>query len=460
MSIKLSIFFVNVLLYWNFSDASSQMDESKPYDPRSELYRNKTSGEVAWLESLETDDDNALIDDTRIDHDGSKTDQSPPTSKARSSTINSIYENRLENKNKDLADALTREIHYLSQPHGLDNKSDVDRATVANLLNYVHEDHEGSLSSLNTALYFLGMFSYYGLGGLNEADPLKAIQWLQQAAENGHGDSQCVLGLILYFGVKDKIGKDRRSAMRWFYRASQDADHPRGHWLLGKAIFEGMFYDDIGLNSDVPKQNHNEQEESNENRNFIEAARLFLKAAKHDIPEAIHQLAVMYEYGLLNFDADLKSPIETKGRFRLAVEYYKKAASLDLVESIYHLGLVFAYGRGVQLNYTIAADYFRQGAMKQHSPSMRYLAVFALNGYDQPNGKSNPRLAMKWFDLCVKSSSKERPDMERLCASELEEAKLVIADIRVHKIQAINTKNMTTLLNNNERNREKSIQYQ
>ena len=466
MAIKYSNFFLATSLFLSLPFiATSENQQPKMHDPRSEIYRNKTSGEIAWLKSLENENkENSPADVTGINDNNNNALKTGRTGRTDLRS-ESIYDRNgflmddqtnSEEKREIPSDFLEQEIHHLSQPHGLDHDSKVDRATMAKLLNYIHEEQKGPLSSLNTALYFLGIFYYYGLGDLQEPDPLKAIQWFQRAAENGHGDSQCVLGLILYFGIKGKVGKDRQNAMRWFYRASQDEDHPRGHWLLGKALFEGMSYDDIDLN-EVVTNDDNHSQESNKTSNFVEAARLFEKAAQQNIPEAMHQLAIMYEYGLLDKDLNSDSQVSQKDRFRLAVKYYEKAASLDLVESLYHLGLMFAYGRGVELNYTVAADYFRRCAMKNHGPSMRFLAIFALNGYDQPNGKSNPKLATKWYDLCIKQSI-HRQDIQRLCSSELDEAKALISNIRTHKLRAINFNHRS--VNNTDSNRADVIQYQ
>ncbi len=413
------------------------------HDPRSELSRNNTSGEMAWLKSLRRDEANetkALKGKFSVEYssDVSSLEQvlhgSGGKSGEENRNIKKGYYSEISGQEAKPLDFLEREIHFLSQPHGLNNETEIDRVTMAKLLNYVQEDHqEDSLSSLNTALFFLGIFYYYGLGDLNEADQVKAMKWFERAAENGHGDSQCVLGLLLYVGIKDKIGQDKNRAMRWFYLASQDGDHPRGHWLLGRLIFEGMYYDDIGLAAAEGSQFDNRG--LGKQRNFKEASRLFQYAEKFDIPEAIHQLGVMYEYGLLDVDKHSSHIVEGKDHFSLAVEYYEKAASLDLVESIYHLGLMYAYGRGVELNYIVAADYFRRGAAKKHVPSMRYLAIFALNGYDQPNRVPNPMLAIQWFGMCVSYSGLYSPDIGHMCSSEMIEAKRILIDARAYMAQ-------------------------
>lgn len=430
--------------------AISQIEESRMFiiqEPRNEISKNRTSGEEAWLNSLK-------------EKGNSEETSSFTTSKTKEKSMHGSFNKRTETLSQNdkvlfeeteqetsmSTDSITKEFLQLSQPHGLESTSSVDRLTMAQLLNLVHSDHdkplESNLSSITTANYFIGLFYFYGLTGMKEADYGKAVEYFQKAAENGHGDAQCSLGLILYYGIqKAEIREDRKSAMIWFYRASIDSDHPRGHWLLGKSIYEGMFYDDIAGIANI----HYEQQTTTntsgivndaKTRNFAEAAKLFEKAAKHDVSEAIHQLGVMYEYGLIAVHKE-----ETE-KYKNAIENYKRAAELGYVESFYHLGLMYAYGRGTTLNYTIAAEYFRQGAMNNHSPSMRYLAIFAMNGYNQLEGIPNSKLALHWFEKCVQTSQ-QWADVKRLCITELNEMKTVVENIRSYQSRAMENLTLT-----------------
>jgi TPR repeat protein len=66
-----------------------------------------------------------------------------------------------------------------------------------------------------------------------------------------------------------------------------------------------------------------------------EAASLFRIAAEHNIPQAEHFLALMYEYGRgieLSFD--------------MAAYFYRRAAEKNFLESMYNLALMYIYGRG------------------------------------------------------------------------------------------------------------------
>jgi len=98
---------------------------------------------------------------------------------------------------------------------------------------------------------------------------------------------------MLYHGLGEVIGKDRKSAMRWFYRASVDSDHPQGYWLLSRVLYDSTPYEDIGIDY------LNGQEED---PRLDEVVRIFELAPKGTVPEVIHHLAVTYEYDLITCD--------------------------------------------------------------------------------------------------------------------------------------------------------------
>lgn len=419
--------------------------KSNIHKPRYERLKNRTSGEEAWLHSLKDQSSNADASSKSSDHRAKRINRDTE----RSTRISSEGEAYTYQEKGGDTSILTGELLRLSQPHGLDPTASVDRATFAELLNTANSENNdavASMSTLNTAYYFLGLFYLYGLAGMKEADIDKAVEWFQRAAENGHGDAQCSLGLLLYYGIDGSIGKDKKSAMRWFYRASSDSNHPRAHWLLGKTIYEGMFYDDIGI-SDFNREDPNYHNSSNDSlpfdprskqaRNFLEAARLFQKAANHELPEAIHQLGIMYEYGLVSNYAYNGNAVN-KERFEQAIQHYKRAADLGYVESLYNIALMYAYGRGVPQNYAKAADYFRRGAMNNHSPSMRFLGIFAMNGYDQTDEMPNTKLALYWFEKCVRySMNSQFNNVMDLCTTELNETKLIVDKIRSYQSEVL-----------------------
>jgi len=122
--------------------------------------------------------------------------------------------------------------------------------------------------------------------------------------------------------------------------------------LLGGVSFDGTTYEDIGI--DYLKC-------QDKDARLDEAVRLFELAAKGDVPEAIHHLAVMYEYDLITSDEEytenetnhpsesgLHVVTQKEPNFTKAVQLHKRAVNIGWSESSYNLGLIMhVYGRGI-----------------------------------------------------------------------------------------------------------------
>ena len=376
------------------------------HDPRSEIRQKVTSGEEHWSSISKRDKSDSK---SRPTTPGSTVDPFEMNISEEFTQEDGSFEEYLQYK---IPSNLDKELRSIMQ---LDDH--IDRITFATIKNSAEA---GSLDSA----FFTGLIFLYGFANVSK-DPLKAIEWLRRGATSGHAESQCGLGLLLYYGIQGIIGIDRKTAMLWFHRAAKDSSYARGYWLLGKALYDGMKYDDVGIQSIVSKE-YKYPSLLNGYPDYDEVARLFAKAAGDIVPEAFHQIGVLFEYGLIQ--TDLISSITSKdieqlhqnhpSRYTRAITYYEEAARLNFTESAYHLGLMYAYGRGVSKSYPMATNYFRCGASHGHAQSLRHLAIFAFNGYGQPHDISDPGLAIFWFKECIRVSHGE---MKMLCETELNE---------------------------------------
>ena len=319
-------------------------------------------------------------------------------------------------------------FHVLSDRHGLNQTTAVSRATIAQLHN---QAQDGSVDSS----YFLGLVYLYGLD-FSRSDAVKALQWFKEAAEKGHIEAQCALGLLFYYGI-GAIGKDRKKAMRWFYQCSTiGTKFIYCHWLLGRALYEGLTFEDIGVRTKdaisalkiVP--GHYEAL-GDPPSTFILAAHLFLKA--ENVNQATHHLAIMHEYGLIpiefpDFDNTTCNRLSRvhPPNFERAAELYRKASRMGSLDSFYNLALMHTYGRGVALNHARAIDLFRQATMWRHAPSMQYLGRFALKGWGQPNDKPNVEDAIFWLSQCIQYTRNEA--QKRMCEEDISEVELVVQE--------------------------------
>lgn len=431
----------------NMTDVNINARNGTMYDdPRVEFSRSITSGEQKYLIASLNDEIKDKRLDLRRQHWILKTNES--SSSQKNHTDKEKHEKDDTHNNSYLPLRILAEIQPFSVRHGFNQTSYVDRVTVS----YIHASAESGSSD---SQFFMGIFHLYGLTQ-SPANMSKAVDWFNRASEGGHADAQCTLGIILYHGVGRTIEKDHKSAMRWFHRASMDSNHPRGHWLLGRSLFDGTTYSDIGINylkeqgKDVSKQ----EKEGVHTHHLNEVVRLFELAANDNVPEAIHHLAVMYEYGLITSCDDSNDTSEfefhmstqKEPNFSKAAQLYKKAADIGWVESSYNLGLMYLYGRGVPLNDALAIDYFRQGVLNKHAPSMRYLGILAMNGQGQPHEVSNTAEALYWFEQCSMSGSKggtysDTGGSNNLCRDELAELETMVDLAEAYKKMVLsNTK--------------------
>jgi len=259
-------------------------------------------------------------------------------------------------------------------------------------------DTDGGLRAIHTqaelgsveAFYMLGLFYLYGWQPL-EPDEETALIWFKKAAAEGHNDAQCAIGLLLYHG-HGPIEADRVLAKSYFRLASND-DHSHGHWLLGRSLFQES-------STSIPTQGIG-------GGNSIEAAYL-LGLVADEIPQAAHQLAIMYEYGLVQDDS--AGTTQHKSNLLKAAALYGTASRKGFVESMYHLALMYIYGRGVPQDYVLATELLQRAAsnsQRMHAPSMQYLAVIYANGFSNPAGIADYDEALRWYELCVGAETEE-----------------------------------------------------
>lgn len=117
---------------------------------------------------------------------------------------------------------------------------------------------------------------------------------------------------------------------------------------------------------------------------YAEAAALFRIAAEASIPQAMHNLATMHEYGTgveQNFDA--------------AMRLYRRAAELHYVESMYNLAMMYAFARGCERDFERARSLLETAAQSNHAPSIYYIGVFKTYGY---GCEVNYIQAINWFE--------------------------------------------------------------
>jgi TPR repeat protein len=156
-----------------------------------------------------------------------------------------------------------------------------------------------------------GLFNYarlgYQLGAISATD---VVPLYQKAAKEGHIEACINLAFCLETGKGDVI--DIEKAKYW-YELAAAKDHPIA-WL------------NLGILAESTANNHQP--------NYVEAINRYEKAAKLNIPEALHNLGIIYE-----------KANGTKKDMQKAKQYYQKAAELGFKDSKTHLANLASIGR-------------------------------------------------------------------------------------------------------------------
>jgi len=258
----------------------------------------------------------------------------------------------------------------------------VDQATIQKILTGVKMGNRESI-------YFFALYKLHGLG-LSKNQTI-AAQHFERAADLGHKEAATAYGVLRLYGRG--LEQDYVTAVSYFRRAVAMGDI-NAHWLLGKCLYEGL---------GVPEVQHDE------------AFQLFAMAASHDVAQAEHYIAVMYEYGL-----------GTPQNFDMAIEYYTRASGQHHVESTYHLALMHAFGRGTPQNFKQATALFDNGARNNHAPSVYYMGVVKMYGYGcEPDYEQ----AINWFERAAVMGD---PRVEQDARNAAEELKILLEKAKTH----------------------------
>jgi TPR repeat protein len=363
---------------------STDLFEEVPefYDPRSEIMQGRTSGEKRA---------SGLSHDRHSNIMQTKTGPAPWHNKV-------VFSPPL--------DDLIVENEFLSNAYGINHTTSIAQATFAN----IHSKVEGDNPEQG---YFLGLFYLYGIApreDLTKAEQQeRAAQYLGLAAFEGHSVAQCAFGLLHYNGMGKTLAKDLQEAIKWFRKASLQESVPRCHWLLAKSLLDEWSAKKESLGESFVASSLTPGEEA-----IVggmdpprEVVPLLEAAIESQVPEAMHLLAVLYEYdypATQRLEEAGSRDIETRisGKER-AAQLYEMASLMNYAESMYHLGLMRMYGRGIKKNSVMAGEYFRRAATSHnHAPAMRQLAVLTAVGISSDLEQDYVQ-ALGWLDKCERS---------------------------------------------------------
>jgi TPR repeat protein len=156
-------------------------------------------------------------------------------------------------------------------------------------------------------------------------------------AEKGDAKSQFALGGMYYYGKG--VPKDYVEAARWYLKSAEQGD------VNAQSSIASMYYDGKGLPQDDS-----------------EAARWCRRAAEQGDAQSQYGLGVIYSRGQ-----------GVPQDYAEAVRWYRKSTEQGYSQAQYGLGYMYYFGYGVPRNRVQAYDLFQQAAAKGNEDAKRAL---------------------------------------------------------------------------------------
>ena len=203
------------------------------------------------------------------------------------------------------------------------------------------------------AMWYAGNIYTIGKGGINE-DYGKAFKWYMKAAEADHPDAMFSLSRLYMNG--DGVKRDSVKANDWQNKSINA--RMRQTALLGNEM-SAQTICELGF-------------EHYTNKNYSEAFRFFLKAAKDGSLTAMEKLGELHAVGYES------SGIERDNN--KAFEWYLKAAEGGNTLAMFQVGSIYDFGKGVKIDYKKALEWYLKAAEDGIIPSMEAIGYIYSRG--------------------------------------------------------------------------------
>ena len=212
------------------------------------------------------------------------------------------------------------------------------------------------------------------------ADKKLVMKYLRIAAENGLAEAMYQMGW--HYGTGTFVRKNIAKSIAW-YRKAADKGDVWAQVALGKMYLDG----ERGVNKD-----------------YIQAVRLFRKAARKSDELAFYDLGLCYDLGKGVRQSD-----------RLACKFYSKAALCGHVAAMCNLGAILANYDGSQRDGIL---WTRRAALRGDDKAQHNLGEWYANG--ECGLKKSRRLALKWLKMSAGNGNKKAAkSLARLTALQL-----------------------------------------
>ncbi len=220
--------------------------------------------------------------------------------------------------------------------------------------------------------------------GKSTEEQLEGVQWLREAAKQGHRPAMSKLAEALENQRGPEVQEGE--AMSWLRKGvslgvadcqtalgiayirgdTVEVNHEKGHNLFNLASLQGDAWGTYLLGLTYENGDGTAQDP-------VQAFHCFKLAAEKGLTKAIYKLGMAYLWGE-GVEQDIPA----------GAKWLKKAANEGSADAQAYLGMLFVYGHGVQENAEIALYWLRQAANQDSAIGLRELAFLyeAGNGVD------------------------------------------------------------------------------
>jgi TPR repeat protein len=248
--------------------------------------------------------------------------------------------------------------------------------------------------------------------GFQAGDEVEAVKYYRKAAEQGHSDAQCNLGVCYADGTG--VQQDEAEAVRW-YKKSAEHGNSNAQFCLSACYAEGTGVDQDDVESVKCLQQAAKQEHAGAQCNLgvcydegtgvekdeVEAVRWYKKSAEHGNGNAQFSLGVCYAGGTGVDKDDVES-----------VKWYQKAADQDDDDAQNSLAVCYANGTGVGKDKQEAVRWYKKSAEHGNGSAQFSLGVCYADGtgVDKDDVES-----VKWYQKAADQGDSDAMRMLAIC---------------------------------------------
>ena len=233
---------------------------------------------------------------------------------------------------------------------------------------YSEELAQRAQSNNSEAQYQIGNCYHYGKG--IDFDFVRAFDWYEKAAKQGHPRAQCNLACL--YNIGDKDPKNAKIAWEWMLRSAEQNFAPAQTNL-------GIFYQQ---GNGVMKDND-------------KAIEWFTKASENGDLDGIYHLGYIL----------LKSSDQHNANHKKALTYLEKAAKLGHAEAQFCMGVCYSNQVYLEPNQIKSLYWFELAALQDHPNASFNTGLYYYYGNEKTS--PNKETALSFFEKAANSGHQE-----------------------------------------------------